>query len=145
MNKKKKSRTGALGDRVRQAADGFKKKAERARKMSEENLNNQQQTGEEAPQEAPQAENEAGQQAAPDAAALAAELVRCAPVERLLVAGGETSGAVIRKLGYRAFRIGESLSPGVPVLYPAENPRLRIVLKSGNFGGPDFFLTTLKE
>ena len=78
-------------------------------------------------------------------AALAAELVRCAPVERLLVAGGETSGAVIRKLGYRAFRIGESLSPGVPVLYPAENPRLRIVLKSGNFGGPDFFLTTLKE
>ena len=70
MSKKKKSR--ALGDRVRQAADGFRKKAERARNMSEENLNNQQQAADEAPQETP--EKETAKQAAPDAAALAAEL-----------------------------------------------------------------------
>lgn len=70
MSKKKKSR--ALGDRVRQATDGFRKKAERARNMSEENLNNQQQAADEAPQETP--EKETAKQAAPDAAALAAEL-----------------------------------------------------------------------
>ena len=70
MSKKKKSR--ALGDRGRQAADGVRKKADRARTMSEENLNNQQQAADEAPQETP--EKETAKQAAPDAAALAAEL-----------------------------------------------------------------------
>lgn len=58
---------------------------------------------------------------------------------RLIIAGGETSGAVTKKLGYEAFYIGSSVAPGVPVMTPLENPDLRLVLKSGNFGQTDFF------
>ncbi len=64
---------------------------------------------------------------------------------RLISAGGETSGAVTQALGYDAFYIGENVAPGVPVMVPIQNPHLRLVLKSGNFGAPDFFLKTLKE
>ena len=60
-------------------------------------------------------------------------------VTRIIVAGGETSGAVTKALGYRAFQIGESIAPGVPVLLPLDNPAVRLVLKSGNFGQEDFF------
>ena len=63
----------------------------------------------------------------------------CCGCERLIVAGGETSGAVTRALGYRAFYVGASIAPGVPVLTPTENPGMRLVLKSGNFGGELFF------
>ncbi len=62
---------------------------------------------------------------------------------RLIVAGGETSGAVTQALGYTSFSICESVAPGVPVMVPTQNPNLHLVLKSGNFGPPDFFLTTL--
>ncbi len=62
---------------------------------------------------------------------------------KIISAGGETSGAVTKALGYRAFYIGQSAAPGVPVMSPVENPKLQIVLKSGNFGNYDFFLTTL--
>lgn len=58
---------------------------------------------------------------------------------RIIVAGGETSGAVTRALGYHAFYIGRSVAPGVPVMIPVENPGMRLVLKSGNFGQEDFF------
>lgn len=58
---------------------------------------------------------------------------------RLIIAGGETSGAVTKRLGYEAFYIGSSVAPGVPVMTPLENPNLRLVLKSGNFGQTDFF------
>lgn len=67
---------------------------------------------------------------------------------RIIVAGGETSGAVTRRLGYRAFWIGKSIAPGVPILIPLERPDVRLVLKSGNFGQKDFFsraLTMTKE
>lgn len=60
-------------------------------------------------------------------------------VTRIIVAGGETSGAVTKKLGYKAFQIGQSIAPGVPVLTPLEAPAVRLVLKSGNFGQEDFF------
>ena len=60
-------------------------------------------------------------------------------VTRIIVAGGETSGAVTKALGYTAFRIGESIAPGVPVLVPLDAPNIRLVLKSGNFGQEDFF------
>lgn len=78
-------------------------------------------------------------------AELSYRVLQAAKIERLVVAGGETSGAVIKRLEFRAFNIGESVAPGVPVLYPVENKDLRIVLKSGNFGTWDFYLTTLKE
>lgn len=62
---------------------------------------------------------------------------------RIIVAGGETSGAVTRRLGYRAFWIGKSIAPGVPILIPLERPDIRLVLKSGNFGQKDFFSRAL--
>lgn len=62
---------------------------------------------------------------------------------RIIVAGGETSGAVTQALGYQAFQIGESVAPGVPVMTPLANPSLRLVLKSGNFGQEDFFTRAL--
>ena len=63
---------------------------------------------------------------------------------RIIVAGGETSGAVTQALGYQAFQIGESVAPGVPVMTPLANPSLRLVLKSGNFGQEDFFTRALE-
>ena len=63
---------------------------------------------------------------------------------RLIVAGGETSGAVTRKLGLNSYDIGASVAPGVPVLIPPQFPELRIVLKSGNFGQKDFFFRALE-
>ncbi len=58
---------------------------------------------------------------------------------RIIVAGGETSSAVAKKLGYNSFEIGESIAPGVPVMAPLSDMNMRIVLKSGNFGQEDFF------
>ena len=62
---------------------------------------------------------------------------------RIIVAGGETSGAVTQALGYNAYLIGRSIAPGVPVMVPVENQKLRLVLKSGNFGQDDFFLRAI--
>jgi uncharacterized protein YgbK (DUF1537 family) len=62
---------------------------------------------------------------------------------RIIVAGGETSGAVTQALGYNAYLIGQSIAPGVPIMVPLENRRLRLVLKSGNFGQEDFFLRAI--
>lgn len=59
-------------------------------------------------------------------------------ITRIIVAGGETSGAVTKALGYYAYEIGESVAPGVPVMTPKEAPNVRLVLKSGNFGQEDF-------
>ena len=59
--------------------------------------------------------------------------------EGIVVAGGETSGAVTKALGYQAFYVGDSIAPGVPILVPVEDRRVRLVLKSGNFGGERFF------
>lgn len=58
---------------------------------------------------------------------------------RIIVAGGETSGAVTKILGYDSYQIGESIAPGVPIMMPLKNEKLRLVLKSGNFGQKDFF------
>jgi uncharacterized protein YgbK (DUF1537 family) len=61
-------------------------------------------------------------------------------VRRLVVAGGETSGAVVSRLGVRALRIGPSIDPGVPwTAASGSGPDLLLALKSGNFGAPDFF------
>lgn len=63
-------------------------------------------------------------------------------VGRLVVAGGETSGAVASALGITTLRIGKQIAPGVPwtqaSLADREAP-LSLALKSGNFGGVDFF------
>lgn len=59
--------------------------------------------------------------------------------QKIITAGGETSGAVMRGLGFSSFQIGQSVAPGVPILIPVTRPDLRLVLKSGNFGEEDFF------
>lgn len=64
-------------------------------------------------------------------------------IKNLVVAGGETSGAVIQRLGVAAFGIGPAVAPGVPILYPQGLDGVQIVLKSGNFGGPDFLTKAL--
>ena len=65
-------------------------------------------------------------------------------VRRLVIAGGETAGAVVQALGVTGLRIGRQIDPGVPwtVSLPGGvgEPALALALKSGNFGAPDFFL-----
>ncbi len=58
---------------------------------------------------------------------------------RIIVAGGETSGAVTKTLGYTGYIVGDSIAPGVPVMIPVSDINIRLVLKSGNFGQKDFF------
>ena len=62
---------------------------------------------------------------------------------RIVVAGGETSGAVVQALGIRALAVGAEIAPGVPWMTSLDEPPLALALKSGNFGGPDFFLEAL--
>lgn len=76
-------------------------------------------------------------------AALAKRAVE-AGYTRLIVAGGETSGAVTRALEFDSYLIGESVAPGVPVMIPRNRREIRLVLKSGNFGQEDFFLRALE-
>jgi 3-dehydrotetronate 4-kinase len=65
-------------------------------------------------------------------------------VRRLVVAGGETSGAVVARLGVSALRIGPGIAPGVPWTESLSSPALALALKSGNFGGDDFFTAALE-
>lgn len=75
-------------------------------------------------------------------ATLAAVAIRLyhAGFTRMLVAGGETSGAVTAALGVRLLEIGPEIDPGVPWTTSLAGPHLALALKSGNFGAPDFFL-----
>ena len=78
------------------------------------------------------------------ALAAAARAARDAGVARFVVAGGETSGAVTQALAVDRLDIGAEIAPGVPwcVARDAAGP-LAVALKSGNFGGPDFFAEAL--
>lgn len=71
--------------------------------------------------------------------AVAAALVDACGIERLVVAGGETSGAVSTACGFEALEIGTELSPGVPCCFPTNREDLLVVLKSGNFGGQNLY------
>ena len=61
-------------------------------------------------------------------------------VRRIVVAGGETSGSVVRGIGVRQLKIGPRAAAGVPLV---SSGSLALALKSGNFGGPGFFRETL--
>ncbi len=77
-------------------------------------------------------------------ATIARELV-AAGVRRLVVAGGETSGAVVKALGIEGLAIGPQIDPGVPATVTiGKGPRLALALKSGNFGRRTFFLHALE-
>ena len=67
-----------------------------------------------------------------------------AGVRRLVVAGGETSGAVVQALDVHALRIGAPIDPGVPWTAALNRPLL-LALKSGNFGSVDFFAKALGQ
>ena len=80
-------------------------------------------------------------------ASLAQGLVQ-AGVRRLVVAGGETSGAVVQALAVQQLRIGAPICPGVPwtqAALPEAAEPLLLALKSGNFGGVDFFAEALHQ
>jgi uncharacterized protein YgbK (DUF1537 family) len=71
-----------------------------------------------------------------------------AGVRRLVVAGGETSGAVVQALGVQQLRIGAAICPGVPwtqSTLPESGDNVQLALKSGNFGGVDFFAQALQQ
>ena len=86
---------------------------------------------------------EIGREAAGDmveqALARVAEGLVEAGVRKLIVAGGETSGAVVGNLGVRGLRIGPEIDPGVPWTVSLGDTEIALALKSGNFGGPNFF------
>lgn len=76
-----------------------------------------------------------------DALARIADGLVARGVRRLVVAGGETSGAAVARLGVRSLRIGAEIDPGVPWTYAeGSGAPLLLALKSGNFGATDFFL-----
>ncbi|NIF52284.1 3-oxo-tetronate kinase [Burkholderia sp. Ax-1724] len=65
-------------------------------------------------------------------------------VRRFVVAGGETSGAVVQALGVQMLRIGRQIDPGVPATATVGADPLALALKSGNFGSVDFFAKALR-
>jgi uncharacterized protein YgbK (DUF1537 family) len=65
-------------------------------------------------------------------------------VRRFVVAGGETSGAVVQALDISRLRIGAPIDPGVPwTVGASQYGDIALALKSGNFGGEDFFTRAL--
>ena len=61
-------------------------------------------------------------------------------VHKIVVAGGETSGAVVKALSIESFELGPEIAPGVPALRSGLGPdSLAMALKSGNFGNAAFF------
>ncbi len=66
-------------------------------------------------------------------------------VRRYVVAGGETSGAVVQALGVGALRIGAQIAPGIPATASIGDDPIAMALKSGNFGSVDFFDKALRQ
>ncbi|AQH01766.1 hypothetical protein A9R05_23610 [Burkholderia sp. KK1] len=82
-----------------------------------------------------------------DALASIARRLRDEGCTKFVVAGGETSGAVVQALDVRSLRIGPQIDPGVPAtqaIGESAKDRLGLALKSGNFGATDFFEKALK-
>ncbi|WP_419150478.1 3-oxo-tetronate kinase [Paraburkholderia kururiensis] len=74
-----------------------------------------------------------------------AQGLRAAGVTKFVVAGGETSGAVVQALGVKSLQIGAQIDPGVPATATIGARPLGLALKSGNFGAVDFFEKALRE
>lgn len=64
---------------------------------------------------------------------------------RVIVGGGETSGAVVEALQLPSLQVGHEIDPGVPVLVGWRDGPIGLALKSGNFGAPDFFEKAVAE
>ena len=87
--------------------------------------------------------NEAGELVERAMARIAVALIE-AGVRRLVVAGGETSGAVVGALGVKGLLIGAQIDPGVPGTVTMGERPMALALKSGNFGATDFFAKALR-
>ena len=72
-------------------------------------------------------------------AAIAVRLVNECGVRRMVIAGGETSGAIVSCLGVKTLRIGPKIATGVPWMESIGERQLAFALKAGNFGTPDFY------
>lgn len=66
-------------------------------------------------------------------------------VRKFVVAGGETSGAVVQALDIKSLQIGVQIDPGVPATATIDAEPLGLALKSGNFGAVDFFAKALRQ
>jgi uncharacterized protein YgbK (DUF1537 family) len=99
------------------------------------------------PEQVAQVQDALGREAAAERIERAFGLVAQALVERgvrrLVVAGGETSGAVVQALGVESLAIGPTIDPGVPWTTARGRTTLALALKSGNFGSDDFFAKSL--
>jgi uncharacterized protein YgbK (DUF1537 family) len=81
-------------------------------------------------------------------ACIVRKMIEAAPPAGLIVAGGETSGAICRTLELGALDVGRNIEPGVPICCSLGRFRLPVVLKSGNFGSSDFYgraISKMKE
>jgi 3-dehydrotetronate 4-kinase len=72
------------------------------------------------------------------------EILQGQAVGGLIIAGGETSGALCRRLDLGALRVGRNIEPGVPLCFSLGRFRLPLVLKSGSFGARDFYDKALR-
>jgi uncharacterized protein YgbK (DUF1537 family) len=88
--------------------------------------------------------DEAGAQIEQALGRIAREAV-AAGARRLLVAGGETSGAVVAALGVSVLEIGPEIAPGVPWTRSLGAPDVALALKSGNFGADDIFVAAWEK
>ncbi|MDR5856540.1 four-carbon acid sugar kinase family protein [Caballeronia sp. LZ062] len=79
-----------------------------------------------------------------DALAAIAREAKARGLRKFVVAGGETSGAVVQALGVEMLQIGPPIDPGVPVTVSVGETPLALALKSGNFGARDFFDKALR-
>ena len=66
-------------------------------------------------------------------------------VRKFVIAGGETSGAIVKALGMSKMQIGPEIAPGVPWCVGLGEPPVLLALKSGNFGSVDFFHEALEK
>ena len=64
---------------------------------------------------------------------------------RIVVGGGETSGAVVEALRLHSLQIGAEIDPGVPALIADRDGPIGMALKSGNFGSDDFFAKAMQK
>jgi 3-dehydrotetronate 4-kinase len=65
-------------------------------------------------------------------------------VGRLVIAGGETSGAAIDALGVKQLTVAPFTSPGIGLCAAVEPKPLSLCMKSGKLGAVDLFETALE-
>lgn len=75
---------------------------------------------------------------------LARQILDRVPAAGLVIAGGETAGALSRGLALGALEVGRNIEPGVPLCHALGRFPIPVVLKSGNFGSRDFYGRALR-